>query len=136
MTERQDLRRACLGLRWRVSLRLIAVPAGDVAPTVMASQLAFVDEHDGTVRSSCPVGKPEALVQLAGREVRLVDADVHGVRASFAGLAKSSLHERPPQALPSPGRSDIQFGQVALLAGAPDSGAEAEYGEPVWPVPG
>jgi len=68
--------------------------------------------------------------------VRFIDADVHGVRAPLAGLAESRLHERSPQALPPPGRGDVQFGQVTLLAGAPDGGAEAEHGHPVWPVAG
>jgi hypothetical protein len=68
--------------------------------------------------------------------VRFVDADVHGVRAPLAGLAKSRLHDRSPQALPPPGRSDIQLGQVTLLAGAPDGGAEAEHGHPVRPAAG
>src|SRR5260221_7279651 len=73
---------------------------------------------------------------MTGGKVRFVDANVHGVRAPLAGLTESRLHERSPQALPPPGRSDIEFRQVTLKAGAPDGGPEAEHGQPVWPVPG
>src|ERR1035438_9307918 len=84
-----------------------------------ASQLPFVDKHHGTVRSSRPVGEAQALVQMAGRKVRFVDANVHAVRAPLAGLAESCLHQRSPQALCPPGRSDIEFREVTLLASAP-----------------
>jgi AcrR family transcriptional regulator len=98
-------------------------------------QIAFVDVHQRTVAAR-PVREAEALVQAAGGEVRLVDADVHRVRAPVTGLAKGRLHEGPPQPLPPPGRGDVQFGQVALQAGAPDRPAEAEHCQAIRPGSG
>jgi hypothetical protein len=118
------------GIAWRTKIR-------DRSRMITGSalQLAFVDVHHGAIFSR-PVGEAEALIQTAGGQVRLVDTDVHRVGTPVAGLAQGRLHERPSQALPPAGRSDIQLCQVTLQAGAPDGGAEAEHGQPVWAVPG
>src|SRR5487761_1126024 len=98
-------------------------------------QLALVDVHQGAV-SAGPVREPEALVQAASGEVGFVDTDVHGVRAPVACLAQGRLHECPAEPLPTQGCCDVQFGQVALKAIAPDRRAEAEHGQAVWAVTG
>jgi hypothetical protein len=108
---------------------------GSRRPGELELQVAFVDVHHRAV-AALPVAEAEALVQAARDEVRLVDTDVHGVRAPAAGLTHGRLHEGPPESLSAPGRGDVQFRQVTLLARAPDRRAEAEHGQAIWSVAG
>lgn len=96
------------------------------------SEVALVDVHDRAVDSRPgTVGEAETLVQAPGGGVGFVDADVHGVGAPASGFLERCHHQGPADAPAPPRGNDVELGQMALEARAPQGGTEPEDSQPV-----
>src|ERR1700729_984568 len=114
---------------WHVVCTLV-LPGG-AGGVVRLLEVSFVIEVDRPAWAALAVGEAEALIQRPGGHVILAGAQIHVVGAQPPGLAECALHQPAPQSLPSPGRNDVELGQVALEARAPERRAETKYRQPV-----
>jgi hypothetical protein len=99
------------------------------------SEVSFVDVHDGAVFASGAVGEVQTLVKTTSSGVWLVDADIHRVGTALSGFTDRRLHQRSPQPVSSPRGDDVQLGEVALHAAAPDRGTKSKDSQSGWAVP-
>src|SRR5208283_1298548 len=86
----------------------------------MASEFPLVDVHNGSVRSTCPIGESQALVQASGGYIGSIHPDIHRVSSSLACLMQCRVHQRAPDTGPTKLRDDVQLCEIALQAAAPD----------------
>ena len=61
------------------------------------TRVSLVDVHERAFRATNPIAKPEPFVETTSIDIGFVDADLHGVGASFPRLTDGRLHQGPPR---------------------------------------
>src|ERR671934_2394232 len=90
-------------------------------------ELALVHEHHRPVRPTLAVAESKLLVKATGGDVVLARTEVDVVGALLAGELDRRLHQRQAEAAPPVGGRDVELGQVALEALAPDRGPKPKH---------